>query len=57
MDERTSNNYAELCGVLAGSPVFSHESRGERFYTFPLDTRRLSGTADVINIIVRESLL
>ena len=35
MDERTSNNYAELCGVLAGSPVFSHESRGERFYTFP----------------------
>ena len=56
MDERTNNNYAELCGTLAGSPAFSHESRGEQFFTFPLNTKRLSGTADVINIIARESL-
>jgi len=57
MDERKSNNYAELCGTLAQRPTFSHESRGERFYTFPLETKRLSGTADLINIIARESIL
>lgn len=57
MDERTYNNYAELRGIIAGSPVFSHESRGEKFFTFPLETKRLSGTADVINIIARESIM
>lgn len=57
MDERKSNNYAELCGIIAGSPSFSHESRGEKFYTFPLETKRLSGTADVINIIARERII
>lgn len=57
MDERKSNNYAELCGVIAGTPTYSHESRGERFYTFPLETKRLSGTADVINIIARERII
>lgn len=57
MDERKNNNYAELCGVMAGTPAFSHESRGERFYTFPLETKRLSGTADVLNVIARERLI
>lgn len=57
MDERKSNNYAELCGVIAGTPTYSHESRGERFYTFPLETKRLSGTADVINVIARERII
>ena len=37
--------------------VFSHESRGERFYRFPLTIHRLSGTADTLNVIVREHLL
>lgn len=57
MDERKSNNYAELCGVIAGTPAYSHESRGERFFTFPLETKRLSGTADIINVIARERLI
>lgn len=57
MDERKCSNYAELCGILTQRPVFSHESRGEKFYTFPLETKRLSGTADTINIIARESML
>lgn len=57
MDERKNNNYAELCGIIAGSPAYSHESRGEKFYTFPLETKRLSGTADVLNVIARERII
>ena len=57
MDETKASNRVELCGTLAGAPVFSHESRGERFFTFPLEVERLSGTMDKINIIIRESLL
>lgn len=57
MDEHKNHNRVELYGVLAGSPAFSHESRGERFFTFPLETRRLSGTVDCLNIIARENLL
>lgn len=43
MDELEQNNYAELCGTLAAPPVLSHENRQERFFTFPLETQRLSG--------------
>ncbi len=57
MDETASCNRVVLCGIPAGEPTFSHASRGERFYTFPLEVLRLSGTADRINIILRESLL
>lgn len=55
MDEIT--NRAELCGTVAEAPVFSHESRGIRFYSFPFTACRLSGAADTVNILVRESLL
>ena len=47
MDELEQNNYAELCGTLAAPPVLSHENRQERFFTFPLETQRLSGTITV----------
>ena len=47
----------ELCGTAETNAVFSHESRGERFYRFPLTIHRLSGTADTLNVIVREHLL
>ena len=57
MDEVFATNRAELCGVAAAPPRFSHESRGIRFYTFPLQTRRLSGTVDTVNIVLRQSLL
>ncbi len=57
MDEAKTRNNVELIGVLSGAPVFSHLSRGERFFTFPLETRRLSGASDVINVVARESLL
>lgn len=57
MDESVVKNYAFLRGALAAAPKFSHTNRGEQFYTFPVETRRLSGTSDVINVIARRSLL
>lgn len=57
MDEIACSNRAILCGTAAGEPIFSHENRAERFFVFPLETRRLSGNIDRINVILRESLL
>ena len=57
MDEIYAANRAELCGVAVEPPMLSHESRGIRFYTFPLETVRLSGAADRLNVVVRESML
>lgn len=57
MDENLNLNYAELCGTMAAPPLFSHASRGERFFIFPLNVERLSGTSDTVNVIVREALL
>ena len=51
------SNYVQLCGILAGRPEFSHSGRNEEYYIFPLDTERLSGTVDTINVIARKSLL
>ena len=57
MDENTSRNFAQLTGVIAAPPVFSHASRGETFYTFPMEIARLSGATDTVNIIVRDELI
>ena len=50
-------NAVNLCGTLAGRPVFSHNSKNEEFYTFPLEIVRLSGNADIINIFADKRLL
>lgn len=57
MDMTASNNYTKLCGVMAAAPVYSHSSRGQQFFTFPLEVQRLSGNIDTINIIARPELL
>ena len=56
MDEMIINRVA-LTGLAPAAPVFSHESRRERFYTLPLEVERLSGSRDTLNVILRESLL
>ncbi len=56
MDESSSNSVL-LRGVPASAPVFSHESRTERFFLFPLEVARLSGNVDRINVTLRESML
>lgn len=57
MEEVILNNYAMLRGIPVQAPQFSHESRGERFFQFPLEVCRLSGVADTINILAREELV
>lgn len=57
MYETGTRNFVELRGVLTSAPVFSHESRGERFFTFPVEAQRLSGAVDKLNVVARESLL
>lgn len=50
-------NHIELCGVLAELPQHSHENHERRFYRFPLEVERLSGTVDVLPVIVSEQVL
>lgn len=57
MDEAFVSNRAELCGTVAEAPRYSHESRGIDFYIFPLETRRLSGATDTLNIVLRRDML
>ena len=56
MEENKVMNYCLLRGAVTAAPRFSHEARGERFYQFPLEVRRLSGVSDILNVIVREEL-
>lgn len=57
MDERWLSNSVELCGVLGGRPRFSHKSRDEAYYIFPLHVQRLSGATDCVNVLARRTLL
>ena len=57
MDEIFTGNLVELRGTITAPARFSHESRGIRFFVFPLETLRLSGAADTVNVLVRESML
>ena len=57
MQRTTETNAVRLCGTLAGAPAYSHESRGERFYSFPLTVLRLSGNSDTLNIVLRQEQL
>ncbi len=57
MDMIPENNSLLLIGTLAGRPLFSHSSRGAAFWQFPLSVLRLSGTADVLNVLMRQELL
>jgi len=53
----TSRNRAELTGRSGASPQYSHSNHGVDYYLFPLEVERLSGTMDVLNVIVSEDLL
>lgn len=57
MEEMWTNNMVELIGTLGGRPEFSHRSRTEDYYTFPLEIERLSGTTDRVNIVVGAPVL
>lgn len=57
MDMICDNNFTRLCGSMCGKPVYSHSSRSQQFYIFPLEVERLSGNRDVINVVVRQEQL
>ena len=52
-----SRNQATLRGRAAQAPCLSHSNHGVAYYTFPLEVNRLSGTADVLNVVADEALL
>lgn len=51
------NNKVTISGTVASEPEFSHEVYEEMFYTFMLDTPRLSENSDKIKITVSEKFL
>ena len=57
MENNTSNNTAQVCGIVEDEIVFNHEIYGEKFFTFTLKIPRLSGNFDKIKIMVSERLL
>ncbi len=57
MDMEQEINRVRLCGTMATPPHWSHSVRGQTFYTFPLEVSRLSGSRDVLNIILRSEQL
>lgn len=52
-----SRNQAALRGRAVEAPQPSHSNHGVAYYTFPLEVERLSGTADVLNVVLDEALL
>lgn len=50
-------NQIILRGSLVALPEFSHENHGQLFYRFCLEVPRLSGTADILPVIVPERIL
>lgn len=50
-------NRAVLRGTLAELPVFSHENHDKRFFRFLLEVQRLSGTVDLLPVIVPETVM
>ena len=57
MDMIQENNRVRLCGTMAGAPRYSHRAGGQDFWLFPLEVRRLSGSSDVLNIVLRRGQL
>lgn len=57
MEHLEQDNSVLLRGTPMGEARYSHASRAARFYTLPLEVRRLSGTADRLNVTLRESML
>lgn len=57
MDMIQENNRVRLCGTMAGAPRYSHRAGGQDFWLFPLEVRRLSGSSDVLNIVLRREQL
>lgn len=52
-----TQNQIQLRGYLSGTPDFSHENHGRKFYRFFLEVPRLSGVSDILPVIAEDILL
>jgi primosomal replication protein N len=52
-----NENHISLVGYAGGDAQPSHETHGISYFRFPLRVSRLSGTEDVLNVLVARSLL
>ena len=52
-----TRNEVLLEGTALEAPVLSHENHGTRFFRFPLEVPRLSGTPDILPVLLPEPLL
>ena len=50
-------NSVTLRGTLLSFPQYSHENHGRKFHRFTLEVPRLSGTVDLLPVVVEESIL
>lgn len=57
MQTQRDQNQIFLRGSVYQLPRFSHESHGAEYHTFPLRVPRLSGAADILNILAPRVLL
>lgn len=52
MDKLMENNQVTIAGTIASDFKFSHETYGEKFYFVDVGVARLSGTVDLIPVMV-----
>ena len=57
LDKVIENNRVSIIGEVVSEFEFSHEVFGEGFYNMYLKVDRLSGTADIIPLIISERLI
>lgn len=57
MENYSDNNSILIGGVVVSEPEFSHEVFEEKFYSFNLETKRLSDYNDVLPVIISERLI
>ena len=57
MENYSDNNSILIGGVVVTEPEFSHEVFEEKFYSFNLETKRLSDYNDVLPVIISERLI
>jgi single-stranded DNA-binding protein len=51
------NNKVIIVGEIMAEYAYSHEVMGEKFYTTVIKTKRLSGTLDLIPVMISERLI
>ena len=57
MEGNVGINRVFICGRVTSGPVFSHRVFGTNFYSMEVSSRRLRGTQDRIQVMVREDLM